>query len=140
VVFFKCADDTSVLVPEITDVCLADEFENIKKCASHNKMIIKLNKIKEIVFQRPNPRHCLYPDPLAYIDQVHETEILGPVMNNSFVFNAHVQYTMRQCAPRFYLMKLLRKQGLPHRQLCIVFQAIIVAYCMQLVTLYHLIL
>jgi hypothetical protein len=126
-ILFKYADDTNVLVPEITDVCLADEFENIKKWASHNKMIINLNKTKEIVFHRPNPRHCLYPDPLAYIDQVHETKLLGLVLNHRLVFNAHVQYIMRQCAQRFYLMKLLRKQGLPHRQLCIVFQAIIVS-------------
>jgi hypothetical protein len=29
---FKYADDTKVLVPEITVVCPADEFENINKC------------------------------------------------------------------------------------------------------------
>jgi hypothetical protein len=51
----------------------------------------------------------------------------GLVLNHRLVFNAHVQYIMRQCAQRFYLMKLLRKQGLPHRQLSIVFQAIIVS-------------
>jgi hypothetical protein len=38
-IHFKYADDTNVLAPEIrpTDVCLADEFEYIKKWASHKK-------------------------------------------------------------------------------------------------------
>jgi hypothetical protein len=115
------------LVPEITDVSLTDEFENIKKWACDNKMIINLSKTKEIVFHRPNPRHSLYPDPLVYIDQVHETKLLGVVLNHRLVFNSHVQYIMRQCTQRLYLMKLLRKQGLPSRQLGIVFQAIIVS-------------
>ena len=125
-ILLKYADDTNVLTPEITDVSLSDEFENIKKWASVNKMVINLSKTKEIVFHRPNPRHSLDPYPLAFIEQVRETKLLGLVLNHRMSFNAHVQYIMRQCSQRLYLMKLLRKQGLPNKQLNIVFQAIIV--------------
>jgi len=123
----KYADDTNLLVPEHTDISLTDEFENLKKWAHENKMIINYSKTKEIVFRRPNPRHSLYPDPLACIEQVCEAKLLGVVFNNKLTFETHVQYVLRQCNQRLYLMKLLRKQGLSFKQLNIVFQAIIVA-------------
>jgi hypothetical protein len=126
-ILFKYADDTNVLVPEITDVCLADEFENIKKWASDNKMIINLNKTKEIVFHRPNPRHSLCPDPLAYIVQVHETKLLGLVLNHRLVFNAHVQYIMRQCAQRFYLMNYFVSRVF-HIDNCVLFSKLLLSH------------
>jgi hypothetical protein len=61
----KYADDTNVLVLEVIDVCLTDKFENHYKWARDNKMIINLSKREEIVFDRSNPPHSLYPDPLA---------------------------------------------------------------------------
>jgi hypothetical protein len=70
-ILFKYADDTNVLVQEITDVSLADELENIEQWASDNKMIINFSKTKEIVFQRPNHRHSLCPNLLTYIVPVH---------------------------------------------------------------------
>jgi hypothetical protein len=45
-------------------------------------MIINQSKTKGLVFRRPNPRHSLYPDPLAYTDQMHETMLLGVVVNS----------------------------------------------------------
>ena len=52
---FQYADDTNLLVPELTDVQLSDEFRAIQEWAITNKMVIKLQKTKEIVFKRPNP-------------------------------------------------------------------------------------
>jgi hypothetical protein len=40
---FKYADDTNVLVPETTDVCLTDEFENSMKGALETAIIINLS-------------------------------------------------------------------------------------------------
>ena len=45
----KYTDDSSLLVPEITDISIYQEFENIKKWSIDNKMIINLSKTKEIV-------------------------------------------------------------------------------------------
>jgi hypothetical protein len=102
---FKYADHANVLVSEITNVCLADEFENVKKWASYNKMIISLNKTKEIVFLRPNPRHCLHPDPLAYIDQVHEIRLHGLDLTTAWFLTLMFYNVMLRCARRFCLMK-----------------------------------
>jgi len=56
---FKYADDTNLLVPELTDVDLCDEFMDVQNWAQTNKMIINMVKTKELVFRRPNPRLTL---------------------------------------------------------------------------------
>ena len=38
-ILFKYADDTNLVVPENTDVSLAEEFDHIKQWALANKMI-----------------------------------------------------------------------------------------------------
>ena len=48
-------------------------------------------------------------------------------MNGKFHFDSHLQFIIRQCSQRLYLMKLLRKQGLSPKQMGIVFQAIIIS-------------
>jgi hypothetical protein len=59
-----------------------------------------------------NPYHSLRPMPVGNIDQVNETKLLGLVINNKFHFNSLIQFILRQCSQRLYLIKLLRKQGL----------------------------
>ena len=49
-ILFKFADDTTLLVPENTDVDLAVEFQHFRCLAADNHMIINLVKTKEIVF------------------------------------------------------------------------------------------
>jgi phage protein D len=66
----------------------ATDIENFKKRARDYNMIINLSKTKEIVFHRPNPLLSLYPDSLAYIDQVHGTTLLGIVLNHRLAFNS----------------------------------------------------
>ena len=43
---FKYADDTNLIVPENTDVCLLEEIDHIKEWARKNKMIINMLKTK----------------------------------------------------------------------------------------------
>jgi hypothetical protein len=123
----KYADDTNLLVPENTDFSIFQEFENIKAWAYHNKMTINFSKTKEIVFHRPNPYHSVNPLPVDDIEQLTEARVLGVILNGNFCFDSHIQFVMRICSQRLHIIKLLRKQALPHEQLCIVFQAIIVS-------------
>jgi hypothetical protein len=62
--------------------------------------------------------------PVENIEQVNEAKVLGLIINSKFNFNSHIQL---QCSQRLYLIKLLRKQGLPAKQLNIVFRAIILS-------------
>jgi len=53
-----------------SDIDLVEEFNNVKQWAEENKMILNLQKTKEIVFRRPNPRLDIYPDPVTEVEQV----------------------------------------------------------------------
>lgn len=126
-IVFKYADDTNLLVPEHTDVQVCDEYEAIRAWAVRNKMVINVSKTKEIVFRRPSPRVNIDLPPLIAIDTIKETKLLGVVFSDSFHFDSHVNYILKICSQRSYLMRKLRDQGLSPNQLNIVFDAIILS-------------
>ena len=76
-ILLKYADDTSLLVPSDSDTDLVDELDNIKRWAAQNHMVINLQKTKELVFLRPNPRLVVLPVSLDQIEQVHCAKLLG---------------------------------------------------------------
>jgi len=47
---FKYANDTTLLVPEITDVDINDKFSNVLKLATDNRMIVNLCKTKKLFY------------------------------------------------------------------------------------------
>jgi hypothetical protein len=127
---FKYADDTNLLVPEHTDVQLIDEFEAIRVWASENKMVINISKTKEIVFRRPNPRMDLNLSHLPHIERIAQAKLLGVVFSSSLHFDAHVNFVLKTCNQRAYLLRKFREQGLSSAQLNIVFDAIILSRIM----------
>ena len=127
-VIFKYADDTNLLVPEHTDICIKEEFEAIVLWASNNKMIINIGKTKEFVFRRPNPRmHIDDVIPIFNIEQVFEAKLLGVIFSSNLHFCSHLNFVLKQCSQRSFILKQLRCQGLTRKQLSVVFEAIIVS-------------
>lgn len=124
---FKYADDTNLLVPENTDVEIHIEFEHIKEWANINKMMLNMNKTKEIVFHRPSPRNFIYPNPMEGIERVVDAKLLGIIFSQTFSFENHVNFILGQCSQRVYLLKLLRDQGLTLEKLVIICKALIVS-------------
>jgi large-conductance mechanosensitive channel len=123
---FKFADDTNLIVPQITDISARAEINNIRSWAFENKMEINWDKTKELVFRRPNIRQALLPDSMLNIEQVQEARLLGVEISGKFNFTSHVNYVLTVCAQRCYILKVLRQQGLPLHQLHIVYCALIV--------------
>lgn len=123
----KYADDTDLLVPEKSDVSLADEFMNIKKWASDNKMIINCAKTKEIVFTKPNPRNFIQPLKIPDIEIVENAKYLGVTLSNHLKFDEHVKLILTQCSQRLYLMRKLKNQGLAQNKLDIIFSSLVVS-------------
>jgi len=123
---FKFADDTNLIVPQITDISARAEINNIRSWAFENKMEINWDKTKELVFRRPNIRQALLPDSMFNIEQVQEARLLGVEISGKFNFTSHVNYVLTVCAQRCYILKVLRQQGLPLHQLHIVYCALIV--------------
>ena len=123
---FKYADDTNLLVPEISDVDINDEFNNVRKWADDNRMILNLRKTKEIVFHRPSARYSL-PSLVTGIEQVVSAKLLGVTFSHNLKFDEHVKNILTICNQRSYLLKCLKGQGLPSKELHIVFCALIVS-------------
>jgi len=124
---FKYADDTTLLVPEHTDVQLEDEFQALKQWAENNKMILNMLKTKELVFHRPNP--CLYVPPplLTDIERVNAIKLLGLLISDTFCFDEHLKNILTVCAQRCYLLKTLRWQGLSRELINTIYQALIIS-------------
>lgn len=130
---FKYADDTNLLVPQHTDTTIDIEYNNILQWALRNKMILNVGKTKEIVFRRPRIRLTDIQPSFREIEQVDEVKLLGIVINGKLTFNKHVDMLLALCNQRFYLLKLLRDQGMPFNLLHNVYVAIVVnriAYCL----------
>jgi succinate dehydrogenase flavin-adding protein (antitoxin of CptAB toxin-antitoxin module) len=123
---FKFADDTNLLIPQISEISAKAEILNIKSWAFENQMEINWDKTTELVFRRPNLNQELLPDSVCNIEQVLEARLLGVIISGKFAFHAHVKYLLSVCSQRLYLLKLLRQQGLPRHELNIVYSAIIV--------------
>jgi len=76
---FKYADDTTLLVPQHTDVELDVEFQNVKAWAATNCLKLSLSKTKEIVFKRPRVQYFHMPPPLIDIEQLDCCKLLGVI-------------------------------------------------------------
>jgi len=57
-IVFKYADDTTVLVPQHTDIDVRDEFYNVKQWACNNKLVLNRNKTKERFSKGQGP--CIF--------------------------------------------------------------------------------
>jgi len=72
----KYADDTNLLVPQITDVNINDEFNNV--------LIVNLRKTKEIVFRGPSACYSL-PSLVTGIEQVVSAKLLGVTFSHNLL-------------------------------------------------------
>jgi hypothetical protein len=126
-VLFKFADDTNLLVPEITDIDIAQEFNAIVQWAAVNRMILNLSKTKEIVFRRPSARRFHLPDPIPNVEQVITAKLLGVTFSNNLKFDSHINNILTICNQRCYLLRQLKAQGLPIKHLHMVFVALIIS-------------
>jgi len=64
---------------------------------------------------------------ILHADKIKETKLLGVIFADSFHFDSHVNYILKICSQRSYLIRKLRDQGLSTNQLNIVFDAIIMS-------------
>jgi len=92
-----------------------------------NKMIINKAKTKELVFYRFHPIKFNLPDPLDGVARERVAKLLGVIFTGKLSFEDHVDFVLIVCSHRVCLLKLLRSQGLPIRQLHMVFIALILS-------------
>jgi hypothetical protein len=123
----KYADDCTLLVPENSNTDLSVEFEAVKAWAAENKLCINLVKTKEIVFHRPTPHHPIPPPPMSGIERVTVAKLLGVYLKENLSFSVHVDFIVRQCSQRMFLLRALRNRGLSPTSLQAVFTALVLS-------------
>ena len=88
---FKYADDTTLLVPEHTNVDLNSEFNHIKHWVATNGLIINSNKTKEVVFRQPRVSCFHLPAAIDDTEQVDCCKLLCVMFQNNCKMDSHVQ-------------------------------------------------
>ena len=103
-ILFKYADDTNLVVPENTDVSLAEEFDHIKQWAFANKMVINEDKTKEIVFRRPCARRLQMFPSVDCVELVQHAKLLGVMLQDNFSLEMHINYVLSLCIVKEYIL------------------------------------
>ena len=104
----KCADNSSLLVPERYDADLSEELRNVLKWAEHNKIQVNITKTKEILFHRPNARNVLFLSELPGIERVLCAKLLDGWLQANMGRRKHVYYILHICNQRTYLLTKLK--------------------------------
>jgi hypothetical protein len=123
----KYADDTTLMVGELSDVNFETEFNNITEWASRNKLKLNLGKTKELIFHKPRVNRSALPVVVPGITRVSEIKFLGVVFNSTLCFSQHVDSIVSVVNQRLYLLNKMKQCGLSKEGLNIIFQAIIVS-------------
>jgi Reverse transcriptase (RNA-dependent DNA polymerase) len=93
---FLCiyADDTTLMIPQNTDVCLEDEFKHVVQWSIQNKPILNLTKTKEMLFHRPGPCHFTAPLPLVDDERIATFKLLGVYIASTLSMETRVNYVL----------------------------------------------
>jgi len=126
-ILVKYADDIILLVPENSTVDTATALCHAQAWAVANKLGVNTKKTKEMVPRQPRARSHHMPPPLDDVGRVASAKFLGVIFQDNFKMDLHVNSILSQCNQRFYLLKLLRSQGMSAVQLEQIVQAIIVS-------------
>ena len=89
-----------------------------------------LPSLHRLVFRRPRPTAGLLPPCLEGIERIVVAKLLGVFVDSQFRFAEHIDFIMRQCSQRMYVLRSLQRKGLPAGSLEAVFNAIILSRIM----------
>ena len=106
---------------------MEEEFQQVQRWSSINKLDIIISKTKEIVFRRPSARHFTLPQPLPSTEQVTVTKLLGVYISATLSADKHVGHIISVANQRMYLLAQLKSQGLSRNALHVVFTAIVLS-------------
>ena len=115
------------MLTENTDVDAKNELKHVMQWATDNRMIVNLSKSKEVVFHRPKPSKAIMPTSLSTIERVVMCKLLGVTIDCNLSFSEHVNFVLRQCSQRMYVLRSLQRRGLRAASLEVVFNAVILS-------------
>lgn len=129
----KYADDLTFLIPEHSDQGVNSEFRNSLRWAISNKQSINLKKTKHECIRKSNKVDIPNIEAeLEGIESVKEFRLLGVTVDDRLCFSRHVSNVLNVCNQRFYLLKILKEQGMNIGALHSIYVSLIVGkivYC-----------
>jgi hypothetical protein len=87
----------------------------------------KTKQNKEIVFRRPNPKLDIFPT-LPDVELVDQVKLLGILITNNLHFDSNINFILKTCNQRSYLVRRFRDQGLSTEQLTMIFEALVLSH------------
>lgn len=106
---YKYADDTTFLTAHFNNNLEADfkTVENhMNQWCETNKMTINKRKTQIMTISKKNARNMIYGDFAPASKK--EMKILGVTINNQLRFDSHIDYIVRKCSQRIYLLRQLK--------------------------------
>ena len=81
--------------------------------------------VYQYVKNRPSIKHFLAPVPISEVALVSSAKLLVVILQNNLHFDEQITGILKICSQRAYLLKMLRDQGLPKKNMDSVFHALI---------------
>ena len=119
---FKFADDVDIITTTDNHDKIPEELQRIESWAAENNLVLNKSKTKKIVFHNRGEKPRL-PPPMDGIDRVAKFRKLGVILQETLSMKEHVNDVLADCTNMLYAMNILRSQGLPMRELQLVFNA-----------------
>ena len=105
----KYADDTTLLVPQHSDISIETEFAHVQEWSQNNKLVINTSKSEEIIFWRSKKASSKYNLPLLNnIQRVNPVVLLGVTLESNLGWSIHINNILSQAMERFYLLRQLK--------------------------------
>ena len=124
----KYADDTTLLVPQHSDISIETEFAHVQEWSQNNKLVINTSKTKEIIFWRSKKASSKYNLPLLNnIQRVNHVVLLGVTLESNLGWSIHINNILSQAMQRFYLLRQLKFMSMSGDALDNVFASLVLS-------------
>ena len=134
--YVKYADDLTVVVPEHSKVTVAQERHHILSWAIDNKLIVNEQKTFDTTFYKRIAPPITDNSNVSNNNNnrpIVDFKLLGVNIDNRLNFVNHVNSLITVCSQRFYILKVLKNQGMSKQNLHIIYNSIVInriLYCL----------
>ena len=98
----KYADDTTLLVPQNSDISIETEFAHVQHWLLNNKLVINTSKTKKVIFWCSKKTSSKYNLPLLNNIHVNHVVLLGVTLESNLGWSIHINNILSQAMQRFY--------------------------------------
>ncbi|PFX29204.1 RNA-directed DNA polymerase from mobile element jockey [Stylophora pistillata] len=126
---WKYVDDLTIseAIPSGGTSSLQKDLDAIAQWSSRNNMNLNPNKCKELVISSPRTRPdlgplCVNGRPL---ERVSSHKVLGVTISDTLGWNEHVREIVSKASKRLYILRVLKRSGIPPEDLINIFYALV---------------